>query len=362
YDYEDRITSITYPSTATNTFTYNGLDTRVGKVDSAGTKTYKRDGAGVTDAVLSDGAANYTPGVSERRSGASKFYHSDRMGTDSRLTDSSQATTDTKTYDAFGTLVASTGSTPTPFGYAGNFGYQEDADSGLKLLGHRYYDPSTGRFLTRDPAKNGRNWYGYVQNNPLRFLDPAGLGAGALIGGLAGGAYGAEVGTLILPGPGTVVGACLGAAIGTLFGALYGDNETPQQATTDAVIAGASTLIAPGVSKLFGFVGTRTAENAAIQAWSNSPGQILARNRIQHEFGVVQVREEFEAAGYTVTVPKEYIPTRFGRRMPDLIVESGTDLWHVEVKTGGATYGGMQRIKDLALLMDKQIRTDVVHK
>ena len=27
-----------------------------------------------------------------------------------------------------------------PFGFAGGYGYQEDADSGLKLLGHRYYD------------------------------------------------------------------------------------------------------------------------------------------------------------------------------------------------------------------------------
>ncbi|MBI1756512.1 MAG: hypothetical protein HYR64_05335 [Fimbriimonas ginsengisoli] len=196
YDYEDRITSITYPSTATNTFTYNGLDTRVGKVDSAGTKTCKRDGAGVTDPVLSDGVANYTPGVSERRSGASKFYHSDRMGTDSRLTDSTQATTDTKTFDAFGMLVASTGSTPTPFGYAGAFGYQEDTDSGLKLLGHRYYDPSTGRFLTRDRAKHGRNWYCYCASNPLANLDPDGheqrsrdLIVAGDTSGIAGGAW-----------------------------------------------------------------------------------------------------------------------------------------------------------------------------
>ncbi|MBI3721951.1 MAG: RHS repeat-associated core domain-containing protein [Fimbriimonas ginsengisoli] len=121
--------------------------------------------------MLADGAANYTPGVSERRSGASKFYHSDRMGTDSRLTDSTQATTDTKTYDAFGMLVASTGSTPTPFGYAGAFGYQEDPDSGLKLLGHRYYDPSTGRFLTRDRAKDGRNWYNYCAGRPTKAID-----------------------------------------------------------------------------------------------------------------------------------------------------------------------------------------------
>ena len=52
-------------------------------------------------------------------------------------------------YDAFGNVASSTGTWTGPFGYAGGFGYQEDA-TGLKLLGHRYYDSSTGRFLTRD--------------------------------------------------------------------------------------------------------------------------------------------------------------------------------------------------------------------
>lgn len=59
-------------------------------------------------------------------------------------------------------------------GFAGRWGYQEDA-SGYKLLGHRYYDSSTGRFLTRDPAKDGRNWYSYCRNNPLAKIDPDGL-------------------------------------------------------------------------------------------------------------------------------------------------------------------------------------------
>jgi RHS repeat-associated protein len=62
-----------------------------------------------------------------------------------------------------------------PFGFAGNWGYQEDADSGLKLLGHRYYDSSTGRFLTRDPINDGRNWYANCDNNPLKAVDPTGL-------------------------------------------------------------------------------------------------------------------------------------------------------------------------------------------
>ena len=168
------ITQITYPNNSTNTFTYNALDTRVGKVDSGGTKTYKRDGAGVTDPVLSDGTSAYTPGVSFRNSGATTFQHGDRMGTTSVETNAAQTTTATRTYDAFGMPLATTGSSVSPFGYAGKFGYQEDPDSSLKLLGHRYYDPSTGRFLTRDPAKDGRNWYAYCENRPTVGADPAG--------------------------------------------------------------------------------------------------------------------------------------------------------------------------------------------
>ena len=38
-------------------------------------------------------------------------------------------------------LLASSGTPEGPFGFAGSHGYQEDGDTGLKLLGHRYYDP-----------------------------------------------------------------------------------------------------------------------------------------------------------------------------------------------------------------------------
>src|SRR5262245_64054287 len=44
------------------------------------------------------------------------------------------------------------------------------------LLGERYYDPSTGRFISRDPIGygGGENLYQYCENNPLNGLDPAG--------------------------------------------------------------------------------------------------------------------------------------------------------------------------------------------
>ena len=38
-----------------------------------------------------------------------------------------------------------------------------------------YYDPYIGRFTQRDPIGDGVNWYAYVANNPLAFVDPTGL-------------------------------------------------------------------------------------------------------------------------------------------------------------------------------------------
>ena len=83
--------------------------------------------------------------------------------------------TDSQLFDAFGNTVSRTGTTPTPFGFVGAKQYQSDSDSGLQLLGHRYYDPSTGRFLSSDPAKAGTSWYAYCDNNPLTSTDSQGL-------------------------------------------------------------------------------------------------------------------------------------------------------------------------------------------
>jgi RHS repeat-associated protein len=172
YDYESRLTSVTGPG-ITASYTYNGLDTRVGKTENGASQDYKRDGVDVTDAVLSDSSAFYTPGISEKRAGVTSYLHGG-LKNQTRQTNSSQTTTATRTYDAFGNVTSSSGTWNGPFGNGGAFGYQEDA-TGLKLLGHRYYDSSIGRFLTRDPIKDGRNWYAYCGGDPVNGADPEGL-------------------------------------------------------------------------------------------------------------------------------------------------------------------------------------------
>ncbi len=91
---------------------------------------------------------------------------------------------DTAMYDAYGSKLGDkdvfTG-TDEPVrdavGFQGQFGAYTDNETGLVLMGHRYYSPGTGRFLTRDPMgyKGGINLYGFTGNNPVNESDADGL-------------------------------------------------------------------------------------------------------------------------------------------------------------------------------------------
>ena len=166
---------------------------------------YDVDGSVYGDYTLDGGTpteqTRYVPGLGQQAVGSAVDYlFGDQIGT-LRMTRSATTppVTTKRVYTAFGELVEYTGGT-TRYGYAGAWGYQEhDADGAggpdntlgspptgpaigevfpFLHVGWRYYDPSTGRFLQRDPIgiEGGLNVYAYVFNLPVIGVDPEGEG------------------------------------------------------------------------------------------------------------------------------------------------------------------------------------------
>ena len=94
-----------------------------------------------------------------------------------QLTNSAGAVTDAYEYDAFGNLIAQTGTTPNAYLYRSE---RYDSDLGLYYLRARWYNPATGRFMSRDPYEGSiydpasLHRYNYARANPVNYVDPSG--------------------------------------------------------------------------------------------------------------------------------------------------------------------------------------------
>jgi fibro-slime domain-containing protein/RHS repeat-associated protein len=215
YDGNDRLTSDTYDqngntvSSNGTTYTFNFED-RLASANGGGViYTYDGDGnrvaktvGGVTTRYLIDtnnltGHAQvfeelqgvvvvrqYTYGhdlISQRQQLGGEwkthFYGYDGHGSVRYLSDQSGVVTDTYTYDAFGNLLAVTGTTPNEYLYAGE---QFDPHLGLYYLRARYMNTSTGRFFTRDTFEGVQqdpstlHKYLYANSDPVNLSDPSG--------------------------------------------------------------------------------------------------------------------------------------------------------------------------------------------
>jgi RHS repeat-associated protein len=202
WDGENRMVEAMLSTGVVDTFTYNGDGQRVGKTDQGGPVNYVWDGqnvlieanaSNVIEAVHTLEPAFYGNQLSQRRSGTTSYYHFDALGSTLQLTGSTGTVTDSYLYRAFGDLVASSGATVNPYQYVGRKGYIYDGDLDNFQVRARRYDPTTGRWWSRDPigfAGGDANLYRYVGNNPLALTDPSGeiLPVLALlaVGGLAG--------------------------------------------------------------------------------------------------------------------------------------------------------------------------------
>jgi RHS repeat-associated protein len=57
----------------------------------------------------------------------------------------------------------------------GYTGKPYDPVTGLYDYGYRDYQAENGRFTTEDPVRDGANWFAYVNNDPVNWIDPWGL-------------------------------------------------------------------------------------------------------------------------------------------------------------------------------------------
>ena len=106
------------------------------------------------------------------------WYRNNHQGSTLYAVDKEGDTISHTIYDEWGYPQTST---YTDLNYSGldrrtNYtGYDYDQVLCLYYAQNRFYDPSTHRFTQMDPIKDGNNYYAYVGNNPLNYVDPLGL-------------------------------------------------------------------------------------------------------------------------------------------------------------------------------------------
>jgi RHS repeat-associated protein len=248
----------TQPPSGATTYTYNQLGQRTSTAPAAGgattynwdqagnltqaatpttTATYTYDGDGLLAAttngtttanltwdptdpalpqLISDGTNYYIYGPDNQpveqintTTGTADWYLQDQDGSTRALVDKNGNTAATYNYDAYGNPT--TGANPTATTNLLWQGQYRDPTSGLYYLRARWYDPTSGQFLSVDPLNQTTGTpYAYGGDNPITNTDPTGLhsigmdalhaleyGTGAITGGattqiataLGGGCY-----------------------------------------------------------------------------------------------------------------------------------------------------------------------------
>ncbi len=199
FDIEDRLVAITSPAFAA---TYAPDDRRVSKTANGTTTYYLYDEDGGASPLLEEQGTSVSMGYGMAGDGLRARYApasgglyylfqwdpqgslvQRQTGGSGGGANNSYYALDTAMFDGYGAKLGDTDAftggaeaTRDAMGFQGQFGAYTDNETGLVLMGHRYYDAETGRFLTRDPKGygGGINLYGFTGNNPVNESDPDG--------------------------------------------------------------------------------------------------------------------------------------------------------------------------------------------
>nr|WP_304981174.1 RHS repeat-associated core domain-containing protein [Alkalihalobacillus sp. AL-G] len=188
YDSENRLTQVTIKENGqTIDYTYNGDGEKVAKTVNGEIIEYVYDqGLSLSRLLVEyDGTGSistkYIYGkeliAKENADGSIFYYLNDALGSTIALTDRLGDVVARLQYDAFGKIRSKSGTEDTNMQFTGE---QREAEADLIYLRARYYDPNTGRFITKDTFKGfkddpiSQNNYIYAYNNPVTLIDPSG--------------------------------------------------------------------------------------------------------------------------------------------------------------------------------------------
>ena len=160
-------------------YTYYGNNLRMGIYDLEGNLTTQHiyDGQNVAVDVTRDGTYTYKRGLDlvsrSKEGGEEEYYYFDPHGSVRAIVSETGEILDKYEYSDYGEVIGEYYG-DNPFKYCAE--YQDYSVREPKIyLRNRYYQPSTGRFLTSDPAQDGMNWYMYCGGDPVNYVDPLGL-------------------------------------------------------------------------------------------------------------------------------------------------------------------------------------------
>jgi len=185
WDLASRVTQYTERGNAVDA-TYDAAGQRVSRTEGGVTRGYKWNAMlgfpGVSVETEAGADLRYyvhTPGGEllysvDAVGGARRFYHFDELGNALFITDDAGAVIASYAYTPFGRLTGASGGLDNPYTWRGQHGIMSEGGD-LYYIRARYYDATTGRFISRDPVEAigpiSSNPYQYGFGNPLRFTD-----------------------------------------------------------------------------------------------------------------------------------------------------------------------------------------------
>jgi len=195
WDAEDRLIQVSAPG-ITETYAYDAQGRRISKTSNGTPTNDVYDGMDITAEVDNAGKrlVTYTQGPNiddpliRITPNQTLYYHADGQGSVVATSNVGGTVIASQLFDAWGNKTNGSASPIPTYGYTG----REPDATGLIYYRARYYDPTVGRFISRDPAgmPDGVNRYAYTGNDPVDFMDPSGniavidnvIGAGVAVG------------------------------------------------------------------------------------------------------------------------------------------------------------------------------------